>query len=315
LAFSRMQALQPRTIDLNDVVRDFGKMLPRLIGEHIEYVFVPEKQLQAIKADPGQIEQVLLNLAVNARDAMPDGGKLIIETRNAEVTDDQARKRPSVTQGDYVVLAVTDTGLGMDAETQSRIFEPFFTTKVQGKGTGLGLATVYGIVKQSGGWIWVYSEPKLGTTFKVYLPRVDEPVEPRRTENLNQQPEGGSETILLVEDQDHIRNLVADFLSVSGYQVLEASNGVEALRVVETQKGVIDLLVTDVVMPKMGGLELADRAAIHRPQMKVIYVSGFSEYGASFENVQQVHHFFLQKPFSMKVLGRRVREVLDGKQI
>jgi PAS domain S-box-containing protein len=314
LAFSRMQALHPRTIDLNDVVRDFGKMLPRLIGEHVEYVFVPEKQLQNIKADPGQIEQVLLNLAVNARDAMPDGGKLIIETRNAEITDDYASKRPSVTAGDYVVLAVTDTGLGMDAETQSRIFEPFFTTKVKGKGTGLGLATVYGIVKQSGGWIWVYSEPKHGTTFKVYLPRVDEPVEPHRTENLSQQPEGGSETVLLVEDQDDLRNLVADFLRVSGYQVLEASNGVEALRVVETQKGVIDLLVTDVVMPKMGGWELADRAAIHRPEMKVIYVSGFSEYGAAFENVQQVRDFFLQKPFSMKVLGRRVREVLDGKQ-
>jgi len=314
LAFSRKQALQPKVLDLNNVVTDFGKMLPRLIGEDIEFVFAAEKGLGHIKVDPGQIEQVLLNLAVNARDAMPTGGKLIIETRNCEVTEDYTKSHASVTPGKYVLLAVTDTGQGMDAETQSRIFEPFFTTKVQGKGTGLGLATVYGIVKQSGGYIWVYSEPKLGTSFKIYLPRVDEPVENHRTKELASATTGGTETLLVVEDQEDLRKLAASYLKSTGYHVLEAGNGVEGLQIVETHEGRIDLLVTDVVMPKMGGWELADRAAVIRPEMKVVYMSGFSEYGVAFENFQQVRDFFIQKPFGMQVLGRRVRDALDGKQ-
>ena len=312
LAFSRKQVLQPRVLDLNAAVAETNKMLRRLIGEHIELVTVTEPGLGKIKADPGQLEQVIMNLVVNARDAMPKGGMLAIETANVELDENYAGRHIAVQPGRYVMLAVSDTGKGMDAEEQARIFEPFFTTKEQGKGTGLGLSTVYGIVKQSGGNIWVYSELGLGTTFKVYLPRVDqdvEQVEPGAAQTLLPQ---GTETVLLVEDEEMIRQAAREILEVNGYRVLEASSGKEALVICRMHEGPIDIMLTDVVMPQMGGRELAERLKPLRPAMKVLYMSGYTDDAIAHHGVLEAGTAFLEKPFSARALAQRVREVLNA---
>jgi len=312
LAFGRRQVLQPRALDLNAVVAELQKMLRRLISEDIELVTVPDYQLARVKADPGQIEQVILNLVVNARDAMPGGGKIIIETANVCVDDSFTRRHPVMLPGSYVSLAVSDTGTGMDAETQRHIFEPFFTTKESGKGTGLGLATVYGIIKQSGGYIWVYSEPGRGTTFKIYLPRLEEAAESAEEGEAPSGPAGGSETILLVEDEDALRVFVQGMLRSRGYQVLEARHAAEALAVCERHSGPIHLMLTDVVMPQMSGRELAQCLGPLHPEMKVLYMSGYTDSTLLHQGVLEAEASLIQKPFSPDDLSRKIREVLDG---
>jgi len=288
-------------------------MLQRLIGENIELVFRPRSGLGFVKADPGQLEQVIVNLAVNARDAMPKGGHITIETAGVELGEHDARQHAGVQPGAYVMLAVSDTGIGMDAETQARIFEPFFTTKEPGKGTGLGLSTVYGIVKQSGGNIGVSSEPGRGTTFKIYLPRVqgaedavEAPPPPR--------PGRGSEAILLAEDEDEVRAIAREILESCGYTVLEARHPEEALQIAERYIGPIHLLVTDVVMPQMNGRALAERLAPQRPEMKVLFVSGYTDDAIVHHGVLNPGTAFVQKPFAPDGLARKVREVLDAPQ-
>ncbi len=312
LAFSRMQVLQPKVIDLNGVVAEMGKMLPRVIGEDIELSMRTDPQLARVKADPAQMEQVILNLAVNARDAMPKGGKLVIETSNAELDEAYARRHPPLVAGRYTLLAVSDTGMGMDAETQAHIFEPFFTTKEKGKGTGLGLATVYGVVKQSGGYIWVYSEIGHGTTFKIYLPRVDEAADPARPATSAAQAPAGTETILLAEDERDVREIAREFLDLSGYAVLEAKDGAEALDIAARHDGPIHLLVTDMVMPGMGGRELAARLAALRPGLKVVYMSGYTEYTSPHAGETDHKGVLLTKPFTRTTLSRTVRETLES---
>ncbi len=312
LAFSRMQVLQPKVIDLNTVVADMGRMLPRLIGEDIELSIATQASLGHVKADPSQVEQVILNLAVNARDAMPRGGKLVIETKNCELDEVYARRHPPMKAGRFVMLAVTDTGIGMNAETQAHIFEPFFTTKEKGKGTGLGLATVYGVVKQSGGYIWLYSEPDKGTTFKIYFPQVEDAVEvPRKDRSAAESPQG-SETILLAEDERQVRDVAREFLQLGGYTVLEAKDGNEAIQIAEAHPGPIHLLVTDMVMPGMGGRELAAHLAALRPEMKVVYMSGYTEYATIRQGDLEENAVLLTKPFTRSILARTVREVLQG---
>ena len=312
LAFSRMQVFQPRVIDLNGIVANVRKMLGRLIGENIELVTVPGENLGRVKADPGQMEQVLLNLVVNARDAMPDGGKITVETSNVELDESFASKLAAFRPGPYVMITVTDTGTGMDQETMSRIFEPFFTTKETGKGTGLGLATVYGIVKQSGGYIWVYSEPGHGTTFKIHLPRVDEQLEEEVPPPEITAWSSGSETVLVVEDTEMVRNLVREMLVSFGYTVLEASDGNDALALCEHRKEPIHLLVTDMMMPKMSGMDLSKAVSSIRPGIRVLYMSGYTEYGSVENPGLSGGSFFIQKPFSVAGLARKVREVLDS---
>jgi two-component system, cell cycle sensor histidine kinase and response regulator CckA len=287
------------------------KMLRRLIGEDVELHTVLSAPLGSVKADPGQLEQVIMNLVVNARDAMFQGGKLTIETVNAELTDAYARAHEPVPPGPHVMVAVSDTGIGMTEEVQARIFEPFFTTKEPGKGTGLGLATVYGIVKQSGGYIWVYSEVGQGTTFKVYLPRVDEPPEPIADRPRNGEPAGGTETILLVEDDAVVRALARVALSKRGYQVLDAANGGEALLLCERYQAPIHLMVTDLVMPGMSGHDLVQRLRPLRPAMKVLYISGYT--GQAIGPLQALPGgtAYLEKPFAPDALARKAREVLD----
>jgi signal transduction histidine kinase/CheY-like chemotaxis protein len=310
LAFSRQQVLAPRVISLNDVVTDMHKMLRRMIGEDVELRMVLADNLGAVRADPGQIEQVIVNLAVNARDAMPNGGRLTIETLNADLDDAYAAEHTVVVPGHYVMLAVTDAGMGMDAETKARVFEPFFTTKPKGKGTGLGLATVYGIVKQSGGYAWVYSELGQGTSVKIYLPRVDAPVEGSRPAPPTTGSLGGSETILVVEDQEEVRRLTRRILEARGYRVLVAASGPEALRLAEHEAGRIDLLVTDVVMPGMSGREVGLLLAPARPTMKVLYLSGYTDESIVHHGVLEPGVAFMQKPFNAEALARKVREVL-----
>lgn len=311
LAFSRKQVLQPQLLDLDDLVADVGKMLQRLIGEDIELITIPRPGLGQVKADPGQIEQVIMNLAINARDAMPQGGKLTIETANVRLDEGYTRQHTEVKPGPYVMLAVSDSGIGMDKETQARIFEPFFTTKTQGRGTGLGLAAVYGIVKQSGGHIWVYSEVGRGTTFKVYLPQIEEMVETPQPSVAPSQLPQGSETILLVEDEEGVREFIFDILRASGYTVLEARNGREALMISKRYSGAIHLLLTDVVMPEMSGRELVGYLASLRPQMKVLYMSGYTDDAIVRHGVLEPGRILLQKPFTPYALTRRIREVLD----
>jgi two-component system, cell cycle sensor histidine kinase and response regulator CckA len=310
LAFSRLQVLQPRVMDLNDVVDDMGRLLPRMIGEDVELVIRTSEDLGAIRADASQMEQVIMNLAVNARDAMPGGGKLLIETSNTDLDSAYNTRHPIVRQGRYVLLAVSDTGTGMSAETQAHIFEPFFTTKAQGKGTGLGLATVYGIVKQSGGFIWVYSELGRGTSFKIYLPRVDQPVERISPAPLVSEAPRGTATILLTEDEQDVREVAREFLESGGYSVIEARDGAEALGLVHKHEATINLLVTDMVMPGMTGLELAARLKEKRPGLRILYMSGYSDRAAA-ESLQSDPSLrLLTKPFSRWALLRAVHELL-----
>jgi signal transduction histidine kinase/DNA-binding NarL/FixJ family response regulator len=314
LAFSRKQMLAPKILDLNGVVAENLKMLTRMIGEDIDLVMVPAGGLGPVRADAGQIEQVIMNLAVNARDAMPSGGKLTIETSNVTLDDDHARLHPPLTAGNYVMLAISDTGAGMDFETQSRIFEPFFTTKGT-KGTGLGLSTVYGIVKQSGGYIWVYSEPGKGTTFKIYLPRVAEAIQnPVQASVLPESFAGapGTETILLVEDEANLRYLARQFLEKQGYRVLDAADGALAMQIALAHEGTIHLLLTDVIMPGMNGRELAQRVLQLRPSVKVLYMSGYTENVIGQNGTLDAGVRLLQKPFTLRDLKAKVREVLDS---
>jgi len=313
LAFSRRQVLQPRVLDLNGVVAGMIQMVSRLIGANIELAFLPALNLGRVKADPSQMEQVVLNLVVNARDAMPDGGRLTIETSNIDLDRSYAAQHPGgLEPGPYVMLTVTDTGCGMDAETQARIFEPFFTTKAQGKGTGLGLATVYGVVKQSGGFIWVYSEVGHGTTFKIHLPRVAATVEKSFADQIQSGPAPGAETILFVEDEESVRELVRDYLGSIGYRVLEASDGVQALAVASAHQGPIHMLITDVVMPRLSGRELATRLALQRGDLKVLFISGYTDDSVFRHGVLEGGVAFLQKPFNLKALAQKIREVLGG---
>jgi two-component system, cell cycle sensor histidine kinase and response regulator CckA len=312
LAFSRRQLLQPKVFHLNSVVSELEKMLKRLIGEDIKLSTVLDPELGNVKADAGQIEQVIMNLAVNARDAMPKGGKLIIETANVDLDGEYTGHHLSVTPGPYVMLAVTDTGSGMDPKTQERIFDPFFTTKELGKGSGLGLSMVYGIVKQSHGNIWVYSEVGRGTTFKIYLPRVSEGEPEYKRSREPEKTLRGSETVLLAEDEERVRKLARKALESYGYQVLEAANGGAALLICERHQGPIHQLLTDVVMPEMSGHELVDRLAQLRPDMKVLYMSGYIDNFTMSQRGLDEHANFIQKPFSPDALARKVREVLDG---
>jgi PAS domain S-box-containing protein len=310
LAFSRKQVMQPKVLDLNAVVKDMDKMMRRLIGEHIEMRTVLVGDLGRVKADPGQVEQVLLNLAVNARDAMPNGGSITVETANVELDANYAKTHRLTNSGRHVMIAVSDTGCGMSAELQSRIFEPFFTTKEKDKGTGLGLSTVYGIIQQSGGNVWVYSEPGHGTTFKIYLPRVDE-VTPALESAVDISDKlGGTETVLLVEDDKAVRHMAQEILRLNGYKVLDASNGKEAIRVTEEYSGDIDLMVTDVVMPQIGGRQLAETLSLTRPQMRVLYMSGYTDDAIVHHGVLDGVAAFLEKPFTPDALALKVREVL-----
>ena len=311
LAFSRKQVFQTRVLDLNEVVETLDKMLHRLIGEDVKLEYSLASALGAVRADPGQIEQVILNLAVNSRDAMPSGGRLTIETANVDLDEAYAREHAGALPGRYVMLAVSDTGMGMDAEVRSHIFEPFYTTKELGKGTGLGLATVYGIVKQSGGYVWVYSEPGQGTTFKIYLPQVDEPPERLDVPVPLQPVAGGRETVLLAEDDPSVRAVVSEVLSQKGYRVLRAPDGQAALEMARGQPGEIDLLVTDIVMPGMTGRELAEALTAERPGIRVLYMSGYTDDAVVRHGVLAEGMPYLQKPFSPRALASKVREVLD----
>ena len=312
LAFSRQQVLEPSILSLNTLVSDMEKMLPRLIGEDIHLDLALDPAIGLVKADPGQIEQVVMNLAVNARDAMPDGGTLRVQTSNAQFDAPFVREHPGSIAGRYVMLTVTDTGMGMDPETQARIFEPFFTTKDRDKGTGLGLATVYGIVKQSNGYITVESEKGKGASFKIYLPRVEQPsVAP--TETIPAPLTGrGNETILLVEDAEPLRKLAHMFLKDNGYHVLTAADGLEAQRVAAQAVGPIHLLLTDVVMPGINGRVLAERLAPLHPGMKVLYVSGYTDSFIAGHGVLEDGVHLLHKPFTEETLTLKVRELLDG---
>jgi len=311
LAFSRRQIMEMRVLDLNDLLVSLEKMLRRVIGEDIELVTILTEDLGRVKTDPGQIEQVIMNLAVNARDAMRDGGRLTIETANVDLDEAYARSHVAVIPGRYVMISVSDTGVGMTTEVRDRVFEPFFTTKEKGKGTGLGLSTVYGIVKQSGGNIWVYSEPGKGTTLKIYLPRVDEPPEELKEKVVIGELPRGRETILMVEDEEDVRKLAVRILERQGYKVLEASEGLGAFLIVEEYGDPIHLLVTDVVMPKISGRELVGRMAEVRPEIKVLYMSGYTDNAITHHGILEKGMNYLQKPFTMEGLARKVREVLD----
>ncbi len=312
LAFSRMQVLQPRVIDLNTTISEMNKMIPRLIGEHIEFSFLPGRNLFTVLADPGQIEQVFLNLAVNARDAMPVGGKLSVSTKNIVVDGTTAQERAPMPPGDYVLLAVSDTGHGMDSETKARIFEPFFTTKEVGKGTGLGLATVYGIVKQTGGFIWVESAPGAGATFEIYLPASAKPVTRADSASSPDTVPGGSETILLVEDETAVRELASEFLKAGGYTVLEAQDGLAALEVARAYHGSIHLLLSDVVMPRMNGRDLAQKIYGIRPDIRIIFMTGYVEFPDKPEPPPSKDIGILQKPFSRSTLLEKVHKITSS---
>jgi two-component system, cell cycle sensor histidine kinase and response regulator CckA len=311
LAFSRKQILEPRLMSVNDVVNGVEKLLRRLIGEDIELATTLESDLYSINADPGQLEQVLINLAVNSRDAMPDGGRLHITTANTFLSAEHGGRQLSASPGQYIMLAVSDTGMGMSREVQRRMFEPFFTTKGQGKGTGLGLATVYGIIKQSGGDVWIYSEPGKGTTFKVYFPRAGEGRALHLVPEDPQVSPRGTETILVVEDDPALRALSERVLEANGYTVLLARNGIEALAIASGYPGHIDMVATDVVMPKMNGRPLVEKLTETRKGMRVLFMSGYTDDEVMRRGVIDGHTAFLQKPFTPPQFARKVREVLD----
>lgn len=310
MAFSRKQILVPTAVNLNTIVRDMEPMVRRLIGSHIEFVTVPSPDLGQVRADPTQIGQVILNLAANARDAMPKGGRLIVATANAELSEETTRQYPDVTPGRYAMLSVSDTGHGIPEDLLAHIFEPFFTTKGVGQGTGLGLATVYGIVKQSGGHIEVASQVGVGSTFRVYLPLIEEPPsQPLSREILPAAK--GHETILLVEDEETVRRMTRMILQQSGYKVLEASNGLEGVSVAREHPGPIHLLITDLVMPKLSGREMADQLRALRPRLRVLFMSGYTEDMVVQQGVESSTMDFLPKPFPLAVLTQKVREILD----
>jgi len=312
LAFSRKQILQPEVLDLNLIVVELNKMLQRLIGEDIDLLMGLAADVGKVKADPNQLEQVIMNLVVNARDAMPKGGKVTIETSNVRLSKESADFNMTVPPGNYVMLAVSDTGCGMDAQTQARIFEPFFTTKEVGKGTGLGLATVYGIVKQSEGSIWVYSEVGRGTTFKIYLPSVEGQVTEVAAGIENPESLRGAETVLVVEDEEIVREMATEILRESGYHVLEAKHPNEALTLAAQYEGEIHIMLTDVVMPLMSGRDLAEQLTPLRPDMKVLYMSGYTDDAIVHHGVLEVGTAFIAKPFSIDGLARKLRETLDA---
>jgi CheY-like chemotaxis protein len=312
LAFSRRQVLEPRVLDLNAVITGMERMLRRVIGEDVELTTALDPELWRTRADPGQIEQAILNLVVNARDAMPRGGRLTLETANVELDEKFAGYYATVHPGPHVMLAVSDTGVGMDADLQARLFEPFFTTKEHGKGTGLGLSTTYGIVKQSGGSIWVYSEPGHGTTFKIYLPRCEEPLEDRTAPPPARDAAPGTEFVLLVEDEPEVRRLVEKLLRLKGYRVLSAASPAEAIAISKRHEAPIELLLTDVIMPGMNGRELSRVLAASRPRMRVLYMSGYTDAAMSQQGILPQGTAFLSKPFTPEALARKVREVLDS---
>jgi PAS domain S-box-containing protein len=315
LAFSRRQVLQPRVLNLNQVIQQTERLLRRLIGEDIELTTKLARDLGNVKADPAQLEQVILNLAVNARDATPDGGALTMETANVELDDQYVLRRPVVKGGAYVMLTVSDTGVGFDEEIRSRIFEPFFTTKEHGHGTGLGLSTVYGIIKQSGGYIWAYSEPGQGSTFKVYLPRVEaETTTGSPSSETTAEASSGGETVLLVEDEASVRAPLRRGLERLGYRVLEASNAEAAIKVCEQRGEEIDILVTDAVMPGLNGRELAERVGSQYPELKVLFISGHGDETIARRGILEPGVAFLQKPFTPHELARKIREVLGENQ-
>jgi signal transduction histidine kinase/ActR/RegA family two-component response regulator len=311
LAYSRQQVLEPKILDLNTVATAIESLIRRVVGENIEYEMILAPDLGRIRADPGQIEQIIMNLAINARDAMPDGGKLIVETANVGIDEAYAKQHPPVPIGEYVMLSVSDTGVGMPPEIRERIFEPFFTTKEKGKGTGLGLATVYGIVKQSRGFVWVYSEPGWGTTFKVYLPTTEGALE-TSARMPERRATKGTETILLVEDHPMLRELGQIFLERNGYMVLPAESPAEALNLIQRYSGTIHLLITDVVLPGMNGRKLSEQVETARRGIKVLFVSGYSEDIITHQGELKRGTNFLPKPYTRETLSRKVREVLDS---
>jgi CheY-like chemotaxis protein len=311
LAFSRKQILQPAVLDLNVIVRNIERMLGRLVSEDIEIVTAVQDELWNVKVDPGQIEQVIMNLVLNSRDAMPDGGTIVVETSNVELDGKYVDEHLGAAAGQYVMLAISDTGVGMDAETRAHLFEPFFTTKSQTKGTGLGLSTVYGIVKQSGGYISVYSELFLGTTFKIYLPRVTEAIDDIRRAAAEEPVGRGTETILLVEDEEMVRNLAKEILESYGYTVIEARDGIDAMLRCKELDQHIDLLVTDVIMPDMGGPELQSRLSRLLPGLKSLFMSGYTGDLVARQGLIDSHVTFLEKPFTPDLLLRKVRQALS----
>ena len=314
LAFSRKQLLELKVVDVNAIVKDIERLLRPLIGENIELVTRLSADLGRTRADAGQIEQVIMNLVVNSKDAMPNGGTITIQTANETLDDDLQRECSYIQPGPYVMLSIEDNGHGMDKETQSRIFEPFFTTKEKGKGTGLGLSTVYGIIKQSGGYVLAQSEVGRGTTFRIYLPRVEEPAENASVTRASKSVTGGSETVLLVEDEESVRQLVRETLEAKGYKVLEADHGAAALRVASDHHGPIDMLITDVVMPGMSGRELSEQLSASDPDIKILYLSGYTEDAVVHQGVLEPGTSFLQKPFTLQALARKVREVLRSER-
>ncbi|HYL55470.1 MAG TPA: response regulator [Gemmatimonadales bacterium] len=313
LTFSRQQVVSPRVLRLNDVITDLVKLLRRLLGEDVTIATTLAADCGSVKADPGQLEQMIVNLSVNARDAMPNGGRLMIETKNVDLDGDYPTDRVTIPAGRYVMLAVTDTGTGMDAKTKARIFEPFFTTKPVGKGTGLGLATVYGVVEQSGGYIWLYTELGHGTSFKIYLPRVDAAQSQAAVDEPAAGSVDGSETVLVAEDEEAVRQIIEKSLEARGYRVLSAGDGGTALERASAHAGAIDLLVSDVVMPDMNGRELSRRLTEARPNVKTLYLSGYTDDAILHRGVLQEGVAFLQKPFSLRALARKIRQVLEAR--